>query len=71
MELYPLPENKNLVWVIEDSQQIEEKIELQPGKFFSNFTYLVFFPVHSKEYSEVPDKRVTFSFYYLLGFFPY
>ena len=34
MELYPLPENKNLVWVIEDSQQIEEKIELQPGTFF-------------------------------------
>jgi len=32
MELYPLPENKNLVWVIEDSQQIEEKIELQPGQ---------------------------------------
>ena len=31
MELYPLPENKNLVWVIEDPQQIEEKIELQPG----------------------------------------
>ena len=69
MELYPLPENKYLVWVIEDTQQIKEKIELQPGKFFSNFTYLAFFfHVHSKEYSEVPE--VTF-FYYLLGFFPY
>ena len=31
MDLYPKPEPRNLVWVIEDPQQVEEKIELQPG----------------------------------------
>merc|ERR1712241_266114 len=31
MELYPKPEGENVVWVIEDPQQVEEKIELLPG----------------------------------------
>jgi len=38
MDLYPKPEPRSLVWVIEDPQQIEENIELQPGQVVGSYS---------------------------------
>jgi len=52
MDLYPKPEAKNLVWIIEDPQQVEEKIELEPGQASGSYS--------ASELVEIGDDKFTY-----------